>query len=243
MPGAWDIEQTPALLRIGLRAATELVRVHGTRRRQGATATAQSMRVTADTYARRLLELLPPEEEQGLHHAAWRALIAAEHASLEEADTPEDWHRAAETAADAHLLPDRAYALLRHGEALARAARRPEAARALTEAHRLASEIGARVLAAQVERLARRSRLQILPADDSARRRSRSPRGVDELTEREREVLELVTAGHSNRQIAEALFVTEKTAGAHVSNILAKLGASSRGEAAAIAMRDQLLDG
>ena len=242
MPGAWDAELTPGLLRIGLQAATELVHVHGTRRRQGATATAQSMRVAADTYARRLLDLLPPEAEQGLHHVAWRLLITAERSWLDEADTPEDWYRAAEAAADAHLLPDRAYALLRHGEALARAARRPEAARALTEAHRLTSEIGARVLAAQVERLARHSRLQILPADDSAHRSSRSSRGVDELTDREREVLELVTAGHSNRQIAEALFVTEKTAGAHVSNILAKLGASSRGEAAAIAMRDQLLD-
>jgi len=242
MPGAWDMEQTPALLRIGLRAATELVRVHGTRRRQGATATAQSMRVAADTYARRLLDMLPPEAEQGSHHVAWRALITAERLRLDEADTPEDWYRAAEAAADAHLLPDRAYALLRHGEALARAARRPEAARALTEAHRLTSEIGARVLAAQVERLARRSRLQIVPTDATARRRRRSSRRVDELTDREREVLELVTAGHSNRQIAEALFVTEKTAGAHVSNILAKLGASSRGEAAAIAVRDQLLD-
>ncbi|MFC7742596.1 response regulator transcription factor [Nocardiopsis composta] len=57
------------------------------------------------------------------------------------------------------------------------------------------------------------------------------------LTAREREVLRLVAAGRSNRRIAEELFISPKTASVHVSNILAKLGASNRGEAAAIAHR------
>jgi DNA-binding NarL/FixJ family response regulator len=55
------------------------------------------------------------------------------------------------------------------------------------------------------------------------------------LTAREREVLALVAAGRTNRQIGEALFISEKTAGVHVSNILGKLGVASRGEAAAVA--------
>jgi len=55
------------------------------------------------------------------------------------------------------------------------------------------------------------------------------------LTSREREVLRLVVAGRSNREIAAELFIAPKTASVHVSNILAKLGAASRGEAAAIA--------
>ncbi len=55
------------------------------------------------------------------------------------------------------------------------------------------------------------------------------------LTSREREVLRLLVAGRSNREIAAALFIAPKTASVHVSNILAKLGAASRGEAAAIA--------
>jgi DNA-binding NarL/FixJ family response regulator len=58
------------------------------------------------------------------------------------------------------------------------------------------------------------------------------------LTAREREVLELVAAGRSNGQIAQELFISRKTASVHVSNILAKLGVSTRLEAAAVAHRD-----
>jgi DNA-binding NarL/FixJ family response regulator len=57
------------------------------------------------------------------------------------------------------------------------------------------------------------------------------------LTARELEVLRLVVAGHSNRQIATALFVTQRTAATHVSHILSKLGVGSRSEAAAWAVR------
>ena len=60
------------------------------------------------------------------------------------------------------------------------------------------------------------------------------------LTEREREVLKLLAAGHSNREIGTELFISPKTASVHVSNILAKLKAGSRTEAAAIAYRDGL---
>ena len=57
------------------------------------------------------------------------------------------------------------------------------------------------------------------------------------LTPREREVLELLAEGRTNKQIAETLFISESTAGVHVSNILGKLGAANRVEAAAIAYR------
>jgi DNA-binding CsgD family transcriptional regulator len=57
------------------------------------------------------------------------------------------------------------------------------------------------------------------------------------LTHREAEVLALVAEGRTNRQIGQALFITPKTAGVHVSRILAKLGVTGRGEAAAIAHR------
>jgi len=55
------------------------------------------------------------------------------------------------------------------------------------------------------------------------------------LTAREQEVLRLLAAGRTNREIASELFIATKTASVHVSNILAKLGAASRTEAAAIA--------
>ncbi len=57
------------------------------------------------------------------------------------------------------------------------------------------------------------------------------------LTPRERDVLPLLVQGRTNKQIAEALFISENTAGVHVSNILGKMGASSRTEAAGIAAR------
>jgi DNA-binding NarL/FixJ family response regulator len=57
------------------------------------------------------------------------------------------------------------------------------------------------------------------------------------LTPRELDVLGLVAEGHTNRQIGEQLFISEKTASVHVSRILSKVGAANRGEAAAIARR------
>ena len=66
---------------------------------------------------------------------------------------------------------------------------------------------------------------------------SPSPAASFGLTRREAEVLTLVAAGRTNRQIGEELFITEKTASVHVSRILAKLGVAGRGEAAAVAHR------
>jgi DNA-binding CsgD family transcriptional regulator len=60
------------------------------------------------------------------------------------------------------------------------------------------------------------------------------------LTARETEVLRLVAEGRSNRQIGAALYISPKTAGVHVSNIMTKLGVSSRTEAAAVAHRSGL---
>jgi DNA-binding NarL/FixJ family response regulator len=76
----------------------------------------------------------------------------------------------------------------------------------------------------------------------AARNFAEEPAVIDELglTPREREVLALVADGRTNRQIAEALFISNKTASVHVSNILAKLGVANRGEAAAVAHRLRL---
>jgi DNA-binding NarL/FixJ family response regulator len=89
-----------------------------------------------------------------------------------------------------------------------------------------------------LEALARRGRLD-LGADTPP-----APRAVG-LTPRELEVLRLLVAGKSNRQIAEQLFISGKTASVHVTNILAKLGVHSRLEAAARARElglDHLVD-
>ena len=68
------------------------------------------------------------------------------------------------------------------------------------------------------------------------------PVASDALTPREREILALVAEGRSNGEIGKQLFISAKTVSVHVSNILAKLDASGRTEAAAIARRRGLLD-
>ncbi|WP_405841705.1 AAA family ATPase [Streptomyces platensis] len=124
----------------------------------------------------------------------------------------------------------------------------------LTQAHTAAVTMGARPLADELELLAQRARVPLpgLIPDPTAGTAAGGTRSTAEepavaapaeslgLTPREREVLRLVADGRSNRQIADALFISPKTASVHVSNILAKLGVSGRGEAGAVAHRLRL---
>ena len=107
----------------------------------------------------------------------------------------------------------------------------------------IADQLGARPLREQAEWLARRARLTLAgdPAAQAADpgEQARHKYG---LTARELEVLRLLAAGRTNRAIAAELFISVKTASVHVSNIMAKLGVASRGEAAAIAYRLGLSD-
>jgi DNA-binding CsgD family transcriptional regulator len=141
-----------------------------------------------------------------------------------------------EHAAAAFESLDRPYplacTLLRAAEAAVSAGDRDGAAALLERAVELTDRLGARPLRAEIDLLARRSRLTV--AGTSA------GRPMFGLTTREQEVLRLVAEGRSNRDIAEELFISAKTASVHVSNILAKLGVASRGEAAAAAHRLRL---
>jgi DNA-binding NarL/FixJ family response regulator len=65
---------------------------------------------------------------------------------------------------------------------------------------------------------------------------------LTQLTERERDVLDLIARGQSNRQIAEALHITEGTVKGHVSNVLTKLHLQDRTQAALFAVRRGLGD-
>jgi DNA-binding CsgD family transcriptional regulator len=118
----------------------------------------------------------------------------------------------------------------RMAEALAEAGQREEAAEQWHLATKAAAHLGARPLRQALDDLARRARI-----GDTVHHTHEAG-----LTTREREVLRLLAAGRSNREIAAALYIAPKTASVHVSNILAKLNAASRTEAAAIAHRDGL---
>ncbi len=133
-----------------------------------------------------------------------------------------------------------AIALLRSAEAALGAGDRDGATSWLRRAAGLAQRLGARPLGDDIALLARRARVSLDPDGDG----STPGAGPDRLglTAREFEVLRLVAAGRSNREIAAELFISAKTASVHVSNILGKLGVASRGEAAAAAHRRRLFD-
>lgn len=168
----------------------------------------------------------------------WRAVIDAELANGV-GDDAAAWQRAlvavAEPVGPAHLRP---YVGYRLGSALVADGDRAGATAALRDAAAQADRLGSALIRGWVDELSRRARVPLL---------SQVPGGYGTdrtfgLTPREREVLRLVAAGRSNRQIGEELYISAKTASVHVSNILAKLGVSGRGEAAALAHSEQLFD-
>lgn len=148
---------------------------------------------------------------------------------------PDAW---ADAVARWRTLGDRWYtavALVREAEAAAATNQADRAASRLREAHAIGRELGAGPLLADIEAVSSRTRVSLeeparLAIDDGTLDRLG-------LTPREAEVLVLVAAGRTNRQIGTALYVSEKTASVHVSNILRKLGVASRVDAAAVAQR------
>jgi DNA-binding CsgD family transcriptional regulator len=160
--------------------------------------------------------------------AAFTAMARAEAAELSGGPQPEAWQAAA--AAWDHCGDQYWAAVCKHrtADAMLRAkGDRSGAARLTAEALATARSLGAAPLAADLEALIRRGRLAAGPVPDQPLRRLG-------LTERETEVLDLVAEGRTNRQIGDILFISEKTASVHVTNLLRKLGVTSRKEAAEI---------
>jgi DNA-binding CsgD family transcriptional regulator len=158
-------------------------------------------------------------------------------------DAPPDTRAAWDAAADAWESVGQRYQLataqLRAAEAAVSAGDRDGGGTRLRRAGTLAHDLGAQPLSEEIARLARRARI---PLSDAAGHDHLPGPPQLGLTARELEVLRLVAAGQSNRDIANELFISVKTASVHVSNILGKLGVASRGEAAATAHRLQLFD-
>ena len=165
----------------------------------------------------------------GVEGRGWLAHTKAEWARARGDNDPQAWQ-----AVVAEFSPGFVYETARSrwrlAEALAEAGQRAAAERESSLATAAVSDLGAAPLRAALEDLGRRARLGRAAV-------AAGPDALAGLTAREREVLRLLAAGRSNREIAAALFIAPKTASVHVSNILAKLGASSRTEAAAIALQ------
>ncbi|MES4907878.1 AAA family ATPase [Streptomyces sp. NPDC000395] len=198
----------------------------------------------------------------------WRAyglLLDAELARAEGHDDADRWAAAVTALQRLDRPHPLAQARFRWAEALLSCgAPRERVAEPLAAAHTTAVRLEARPLREGIELLARRARLPLTPAPGSSpgsgsvstslaalpatctpdpAAEPTDPAEALGLTPRERDVLRLVARGRSNRQIAEELFISPKTASVHVSNILAKLEVSGRGEAAAVAHRLRLVDG
>jgi DNA-binding CsgD family transcriptional regulator/tetratricopeptide (TPR) repeat protein len=172
--------------------------------------------------------------------AAHLQAAQAEWSRLEGRSDPGRWRAAAAAWERLEHPYDAAYARLRQAEALlAERGSRLLAEQVLRSAYRTAVTLGAEPLRHEVELLAQRGRLDLQEQADAAAAPPAppSPAALLGLTQREAEVLALVAVGRTNRQIGQALFITPKTASVHVSRILAKLGVTGRGEAAAIAHR------
>lgn len=152
-------------------------------------------------------------------------------------DEPEQWIEAAQANAALGRTYVQAYCLMRAAAALLSGQARAAATEVLRHAHRLAAGLGARPLVEEIQTLLRVGGISLGP--DPSPDAPSGPGAADPLglTPRERQVLAILTTGATNRRIARTLFISERTASVHVSNILAKLGVANRTEAARIALR------
>jgi DNA-binding CsgD family transcriptional regulator/tetratricopeptide (TPR) repeat protein len=167
--------------------------------------------------------------------AAWTAIAIAEQSRLSQSD-PLLWAEAVRMCDASHEVYPATYCRWRQAEALleSRVGRR-EAASCLQLAFATASRIGAIPLLTRIERLAQRARITLSVDLASPVPSPASVAGSDlGLTPRELEILGQLADGLTDREIAEALFISKKTASVHVSNVLRKLDVTNRVEAGRI---------
>lgn len=160
------------------------------------------------------------------------ALRAQAELSRLECPEPEQWRALLVGETHSYWRVHDRYGL---AEALLATGHHEEAAVELARGHAEACHLGADQLRDQLEDLARRGGVALPGVEPGAA-------AIPELTPREREVLRLVAQGHTNQEIAEALYIAPKTASTHLSHILDKLGVANRVQAAAVAHRHGLGD-
>jgi DNA-binding CsgD family transcriptional regulator len=176
-----------------------------------------------------------PKFVLGVEGRGWLARAEAEWLRAQGRNDPSAWETVLGEFAPGFVY-ETARARWRRAEALAGTGRRAEAQEEWSLAAEAAGRLAAAPLQAALDDLAARAGLgEPGPAGEATVSRQAG------LTAREREVLRLIAEGRSNREIGQALFIATKTASVHVSNILAKLGVTSRTEAAAVAHREGIV--
>jgi DNA-binding CsgD family transcriptional regulator/tetratricopeptide (TPR) repeat protein len=221
---------------IGLEALT----VAADRAEQARAAGATSTLNDARTAGQRLIGQVRAGVEQASRIApakerwAWLAKAEAEWTRLQGDVDVTRWQAAVE-AFDYGCVYEVARCQWRLTEALLGAGDRAGATATAMAAYQTAVRLDAQPLQGALEGLARRGRLNLGVSAPHIR-------GEGGLTPRELEVLALLEQGRSNRQIAEQLFISGKTADAHVTRILAKLGVHSRRDAVAQARKLGLIE-
>ncbi len=147
----------------------------------------------------------------------------------ERAQAAAQFHRSVELLQGVTSPFEQALTQLRWGSALAGAGERKEAVATITSAYRTARQLGAKPLARDCATELAEMGEQVDRRLGRLAARALEPAG---LTRREQEVLRLVATGHTNSQIARALFVSPRTVDMHVRNVLSKLGCTTRVAAA-----------
>jgi DNA-binding CsgD family transcriptional regulator len=221
----------------GLRAINDLEPTESLARLLAAAARARAdlAQGSAETAALAALAALAARlPRQPALPAAHVTLARAELARARGVQDPRAWAAACDAWKALGCPYPLAYARWRHTEALLAARRRRDATVTLRGAYEAATDLGARPLLAELDRLADRARIHPAPADVE-----RPP--AYGLSRREVEVLRLIGLSYTNRQIATALSISEHTVSIHVSRVLTKLGVANRVAAALRAQRDGLL--
>ncbi|MEV6595825.1 AAA family ATPase [Actinoplanes sp. NPDC051346] len=166
-------------------------------------------------------------------------LCAAELSRIEQRNDPSLWARAVQ-AWDRRKQPyPAAYSRLRQAEAsFARRTKRTAATAAIREAYETARAMGAKPFAAEITQVAARARVTLTGEQETTPTAlARGDDGLSMLTEREREVLAAVAEGLTNREIGQALFISERTVGVHVGHIFDKLQVRTRVQASRVYLR------
>jgi DNA-binding CsgD family transcriptional regulator/tetratricopeptide (TPR) repeat protein len=239
LDGLDDVQASAWLCWRGLQIeADRAEHANAHRRREEAAAAAQ----VAENLLARVRSLAALSAAHALGElGALELSTAAEHKRTGGHNATEPWIRAAAAWQSLREPYPQAVCLARATEAaLTERRAKPDVSTWLERARTIAGALGATPLLRTLDSIAIRGRLRTQPRRDEPRAPAPSP--PLGLTPRELDVLRLVGQGYTNVRIADTLFISRKTAAAHVSNILAKLEVARRAEAAAIAARLGLLD-